>query len=123
MKSNKRVGRKNSQKLINVLHDYSVPQNVAFTHLAWIEPNKLVEINHDSLIQKIWFLWQSVLLLHSSNGLKFFHFSQKSDKTRVILSVNIHTTCTMGGLDIGQLSSILEGDFKIQMLFCGTWPL
>ena len=57
---------------------------VAFSHFAWIGPNKLVEINHNSLVQNICFLCQSVLLPYSSEGLKIFHFSQKFDTTRVI---------------------------------------
>ena len=76
---------------------------LVFTHFALIGPNKLMEINHDSLVQNICFLCQSVLLPYSSEGLKIFHFSQKFDMTRVVLSVNIHKLTLW--VDTGQLSS------------------
>ena len=93
---------------------------IAFTHFAWIGPNKLVEINHDSLIQNICFLCQSVLLPYTSEGLKIFHFSLEFDSTRVIFSVNIQTTCTMGGY-MAIIIQISEGNFKIQMMFGGIY--
>ena len=86
--------------------------------LGWIEPNKLLEINHDSLVQNIWFSCQSVLLPFASEGLKIFHFSQEFDSTRVIFRVNNLTTCTMGGYR-AIIIQILEGNFKIQMIFGG----
>ena len=73
----------------------------------------LVETNPDSLIQNIWFLYQSVLLSFASEGLKIFHFSQEFDSIRVIFSVNILTTFTMGGYKTIMIQ-ILEGNFKIQ---------
>ena len=79
-----------------------------------------MEINHDSLIQNIWFLCQSVLLSFASEGLKIFHFSLEFDSTRVIFDVNIHTTCTMGGYR-AIIIQISEGNFKIQMIFDGIY--
>ena len=92
--------------------------SLAFTHFAWIGPNKLGEINHDSLVQNIWFLYQSVLLPYTSEDLKIFHFPQEFDSTRVIFSGNNLTTCTMGGYR-AIIIQILEGNFKIQMIFGG----
>ena len=77
-----------------------------------------MEINHDSLIQNIWFSCQSVLLPFASEGLKIFHFSEEFDSTRVIFRVNNLTTCTMGG-HRAIIIQILEGNFKIQMIFGG----
>ena len=44
---------------------------IAFTHLAWIGPNKGLKINHDSLVQNICFLLH---LLLRSFTLKTFKF-------------------------------------------------
>ena len=77
-------------------------QVLAFTHFAWIGPNKLGEINHDSLVQNIWFLCQTVLLSCSLEGLKIFHFSQEFNATHVMFSVNIQQLVLW--VDTGQLS-------------------
>ena len=76
---------------------------LVFTHLAWIGPNKLVEINHDSFVQNICFSCLSVLLSFASKGLKIFHFSQEFDLTLVMFSVNIQQLALW--VDTGQLSS------------------
>ena len=88
--------------------NYMCIPSLAYTHLAWIGPNKLLEINHDSLVQNIWILCQSVLLSFSPEGLKILHFSLEFDSTRVIFSVHIHTTCTMGGYGANVKFSLLE---------------
>ena len=78
--------------------------HLAFTHLACIVPNKIVEINLDSLVQNIWFLCQSVLLSFASEGLKILHFSKEFDSTRVMFNVNIQQLALW--VDTGQLPSI-----------------
>ena len=54
----------------------------------------------------------------ASEGLKIFHFSQEFDSTCVIFSLNNLTACNMGGYR-AIIIQVLEGNFKIQMIFGG----
>ena len=58
-----------------------------------------------------------MVLVHISENV--FHFSQDIDLTRVILSVNIHTTCTMVGYRV-IIIQILEGNIKFQIILGDT---